>query len=154
MGATGHDLHIDVPLSNVVVAYRPYGMVADKIAPIVPVPKQSNSYLIWSQADYWSSEDDKRAPGTEANKITRNVSSDTYNCDNYALKESLVLEDRENMDDAYVSELRTNKAKFLKDKLMLNWEVRVASQLTNTANVGSSSAVASDKVLWFLLLSH
>lgn len=144
MPPTGHDLHIDVPLSNIVVAYRPYGMVADQIAPMVPVDKQSNSYPIWSQADYWRGEDDKRAPGTEAKKIERGVSSDTYNCLNYALKESLTLEDRENMDDAYKSELRAGKAKYIKDKLVLNWEIRVASQLTNTANVGSSSAVTSD----------
>ena len=75
MGATGRDLHIDKHLSNVAMAYRPMGMIADLIAPIVPVGKQSDLYPVWSQADALRVEDDKRAPLTEANLITQDVSS-------------------------------------------------------------------------------
>jgi len=68
-GATGHDLHLDQHLSNIAINYQPKGMIADVIAPIVKVGKQSDNYIIWDHADAFRVEDDKRAPGTEANKI-------------------------------------------------------------------------------------
>jgi len=144
MGATGHELHIDQHLSNVAINYQPQGMIADVIAPIVPVPKQSDNFIIWSSADAYRIENDKRAPGTEANKIERSVSSDTYFADNYALKMPLTLEDRENMDPVFVGEMREGRTKFIKSKLMLSWEQRVANLCTSGSNVGSYATVASD----------
>jgi len=146
MGATGKDLHIDQNLTNIAINYRPVGMIADLVAPIVPVAKQSDFYAVWDQADAFRTEDDKRAPGTEAHLITRSVSSGTYFADNYALKTRLTIEDRENMDAAYVGELRNGRAAFLKSKIALNWEKRLADNITTGANVGSYSTVISDWV--------
>ena len=114
------------------------------VAPIVPVQKQSGSYVVWSQADALRIEDDIRAPAAEANKITRDVSTDTYYCQNYALKTDLTLEDRENMDAAYLSELRTGRAKYLKQQLMLNWAYRLFNSVITTSSVASYSGVDSD----------
>jgi hypothetical protein len=144
MGATGRDIHIDKNLSNIAMQYRPSGMIADLIAPIVSVPNQSNMFPVWSQADAFRTENDVRAPGTEAKKITRGVSSDNYFCQNYALKTALTLEDRENMDAEYIGELRGGRAQFLKSKITLNWEYRLMMQVTSGSNVGSYSTVASD----------
>jgi len=144
MAATGRDLHINVPLSNIAMQYRPQGMIADLVAPIVSVQKQSDSYPVWSQGDALRIETDIRAPGMEANKITRDVSTDTYFARNYALKVDLTLEDRENMDPGFIGELRAGRAKFLKSKISLNWEKRLANQVTSGSNVGSYSTVTSD----------
>jgi len=144
MGATGRDLHIDQHLSNVAMSYRPMGMIADLIAPIVSVGKQSDIYPIWSQADALRVEDDKRAPGTEANLISQDVSSEAYFAKNYALKTGLTLEDRENMDAGFIKELRDGKARFLKGKVAIAWESRVCLQVTSGSNVGSYSTVISD----------
>ncbi len=145
MGATGSDLHIDVPLSNVVINYEPKGLqIVEDIAPVVPVIKQSDSYIEWNQEDILRVEADDRAPGTEAKTFTSNVSSDTFNCKNHALKRTLTLEDRENMDAAYVSELRTNKAKSIKQKLMLNWAYRLFQSKITTSAVASYGGVSSD----------
>ena len=38
--ATNKDLHIDQNLTNVAINYRPGNLIADMIAPIVPVGKQ------------------------------------------------------------------------------------------------------------------
>ncbi|HPA76841.1 MAG TPA: hypothetical protein PK888_13610, partial [Deltaproteobacteria bacterium] len=83
-GFTGHDVHIDVPLSQVAIAYNPRGFIADQIAPMVGVNKQSDGYYIWDIADAYRVEDSKRAPGAEANVIERSVSSGTYFAKNYA----------------------------------------------------------------------
>lgn len=143
-GATGHDLHLDTFLSNVAITYEPKGMICDVAAPIVPVGKQSDNYPIWDHAQAFIIEDDKRAPGTEANKIERSVSSETYFADNYALKMPLTLEDRENMDAVFVSQMREGQVKYIKSKLMLAWEQRLTNLCTSGSNVGSYATVDSD----------
>ena len=141
--ATGRDLHYDQLLTNMALGYRPRGMIADMIFPTVPVMKQSDHYSIFSRADALSIEDTKRSPDTEANKIERDVSSDTYYAENYALKMAVTIEDRANADPVMVQKLINGRAQFILDKLSLDWENRVAAQVTNTANVGSSAAVGS-----------
>ncbi len=142
--AIGHDLHIDVPLSKVAMEYMPKDLIADEIAPIVGVQKQSDSYIIYDQADAFRTEDDIRAPGDEANKITRSVSSDTFFCNNYALKYPLTLEDRENMDAPFIKKLRAGRAKYTTAKLQLNWEKRLVDMVTDSTYNGSYSTVVSD----------
>lgn len=143
MPATGHDIHIDVPLSNIALDYRPQGMIADMIAPVVPVPKQSNMYPIWSSADAFRTVDDIRGPGEEARRIYRAVSSSTYFAQNYALKMPLTMEDIENADDGYLMKLRQGRAQYILNKLYLGWEKRIALKCTSGSNVYSYSACAS-----------
>lgn len=142
-GATAEDLHIDQLLSNMAINYRPQGMIADMVFPQVPVQKQSDLYVIYSRADILRIEDTARAPGTEANKITRSVSSDTYFAKNYALKYSITIEDKANADPILVQGLINGRTEYLLDKIALDWENRIGALVTNTANVGSSAAVAS-----------
>lgn len=143
MGATSHDLHIDQLLTNMAIGYRPEGFIADMIFPTVQVGKQSDLYSIFSRADALRRQDTKRAPGTRAKQIHRDVSSDSYFANNYALSMALVLEDKANMDPIFVSQLANKRAQYILDHLLLDWEVRVASQVTSTSNVGSSSSVGS-----------
>ncbi len=143
MGFTGKDVHVDVPLSNVAIAYRPQNLIAEEICPIVTVNKQSDAYYIWSLADALRTEDDKRAPGAEANVITRSMSSGTFFAYNYALKDRIPYEDIENADADFIFAERASRTEMLKDKLYLNWEYRVSRQVTSTSNVGSYSNVAS-----------
>ncbi len=42
--STGRDLHIDTPLSNVVVGRRPDGFIADQLLPITQVSKRSEVF--------------------------------------------------------------------------------------------------------------
>jgi len=142
-GAVGRDLYLDVPLSNIMVKHRPKGMIADMIFPIAQVNKQSGTIVEFSRADALRIEDDIRAPGTEAKRITRSVSSQPFYCNNYALKDGVTIEDRANADPIYANEMFANRGLYLTDKLLLNWENRVASKVTSGSNVGSYAAVAS-----------
>lgn len=141
--AVGRDLYLDQPLTQTIMGYRPMGMVADLVAPIVEVNKQSGSIIEWSQADLLRIEDDTRAPGTEAKLITLGVTSQTYYCNNYALKARVTLEDRVNADAPYAQTLFEGRAMRLTDKLALNWENRISLQVGSTTNVGSSASVSS-----------
>jgi hypothetical protein len=142
--STGRDLHIDVLLSNVAIGYSVGDTVAGAIAPVVGVGKQSNAYAIFSRADALRIEDTKRSPGTEANRVTRTLSSDTYYAQNYALKYPVTIEDRENADPIHAQNIINDGVRYITDKLMLDWEDRVAGQVNSTSNVGSSAAVASE----------
>ena len=141
--AVGRELHIDIPLSNVALDYRPHEMIADMLCPVVPTPNISGQIPTFSRKDRLTTEDDHRAPGTAARSIHRTVGSDSFLCKNRALNFPVNIEDRYNADPIYVQKLFNNAVEYLKGKLMLNWERRIALQVNSTSNVGSSSAVSS-----------
>lgn len=143
MGNTARDNHIDILLSNVAINYQPQGLIAAQIAPIVPVSNQSNHYVIFSRADILRIEKTARAPGAPANIVTRSTTSDTYFANNYALKDQVTIEDKENSDPIFIQSLYNTRIEYITHKLMLDWENRIASQVTSTTNVGSSAAVTS-----------
>lgn len=142
-GATGAEVHVDVPLSNVAIDYEPPEMIADTLCPVVEVPFMSGSIPKFDRAGMWRVPDDLRAPGTEAKVVTRNVSSDSFLVTNHALKTFVTLEDRKNADPIYVQKLYSDGSMFLKTQLMLAKEKRVAGLVTSGTNVGSYSAVGS-----------
>ena len=127
MGATAQDLHIDQALSEMALGYRPEGMIADMVFPVVDVSKQSDLYIIWSRADRLRLHDTKRAPATEAKKIEESVSSSTYFANNYALKSSIPIEDFKNADPIFLDNLNTGKTELVMDALLLDWEVRLVT---------------------------
>jgi hypothetical protein len=139
----GRAAHIDHHLSNVAINYRPAGFIAGDIFPVVPVPKQSDTYVIFEQADLFRHENTRRSRGGEANKIHSRVSSAGYYCNNFALKADVTLEDRANADPVFVQQFEEGRVHRVQDALFLDWEIRAAAQVTDPANVGSSSAVGS-----------
>lgn len=141
--AVGRDIHIDVPLSNVAMDYRPQGMIADMLAPVVPVPNLSGIIPQFGPDDTFRIADDTRAPGTAANEVTREVGSDSFYCKNHALSHGVALEDKFNADPIYVQKLFNGAAEYLTGKLSLGWENRLALKCTSGSNVGSYSAVSS-----------
>lgn len=140
-GATGRDLHIDVPLTNITIGYRPQNLIADQIYPTVPVDKQSNVYYSWTQADFFRISNAQRAPGATAKRVNFSVGSQTYFCKEYSLAMEIPLEDLANADAAL--NLRESAANFVVDQLSLAWEDRIAAALTTTTNVGSSVNLAA-----------
>jgi len=141
--AVGREIHIDVPLSNVAIDYQPPELIAPRFAPVVPVPNITGIIPTFNRRDRVSTVDDFRAPGTEANKIHREVGSDSFVCKGRALKHSVNLEDRVNADPIYVTKLYNGNVEFITGKLLLNWEVRLANQVCSGSNVGSYAAVSS-----------
>ena len=139
----GRTVHIDQHLSNVAINFKQDRWIAEDIFPVVRVPKQSDSFAVWNQADLFRRQDTKRSRGAPAHKISVQVGSDNFFAQNYALKADVTLEDRVNADPIFVRELEEGKVNRVMDGLLLDWEVRIASQVNNTSNVGSSANVAS-----------
>lgn len=141
--ATGRDLHVDMPLSNVIVNRRPEGFIADQLLPITNVSKRSDTYYKFYHGlnSRYTDGLDRRAPGTEARKVGYQVSSDTYYCENYALGAEMPVEDMVNADaelDWYQSNVN-----HVADRLMTAYEARVATLCANSANTTQVSTVAT-----------
>jgi hypothetical protein len=140
---TNPHVHIDQLLSNFVQGYRPNDRIWDKVAPVLPVAKQSDFYLVYSKGDALRRENARRAPGTEANIVTRSIGSGTYYALNYALKMGVTIEDDANADPMYRQELLEGNAQHLVDLLDLDIDARVGTLVTTVANVGSGAGVSS-----------
>jgi hypothetical protein len=137
------DLHLSQLLTQMAMGYRPQGIIADQIFPVVRVAKQTDVFAVFSRQEMLTIESTVRAPGTEARKITRSVGTGTYTAKNYALKTELTLEDGINMDAGFQAQLVGGRAAYLLNKLMLDWDVRVSNLVNSTSNVGSSAAPTS-----------
>lgn len=139
----GRGVYVDKHLSNIALNYRPQGFIADRVFPVATVQKQSGMIKTYNQADLFRRETTYRSAGAEANRISFQVGSDSYNAINYALRADVTIEDRVNADPAFVTDLEAGRVMRVMDALAIDWEVRVATQATNTSNVGTSSAVSS-----------
>jgi hypothetical protein len=140
-GATGRDLHIDAPLSNITIGYRPRGLIAPDLYPLVQVPNQSGVYYVWTSNEFLRVPSARRSPGTPAKRIQFAVSSNTYFAQNFALAQELPYEDISNADAAL--SIRESAANRIVDGLSLAWEDRLAVTLTTTTNMGSSTSLTN-----------
>ena len=145
--ATGPDLHIDVPLSNLAVMAFSTGVedfIAMDVFPTQSVGKQSDKYFTITKDAFLRVPDTKRAPGTAANRVMFDVSSDSYFAQNFALANEIPLEDISNSDKPV--RLRENASLLVQTNLRRDWEVRVADKVTSISNVGSGVVLgAPDK---------
>lgn len=139
--ANGGAVHIDVPLSNLAIqAFNgAEGFVANKIMPVITVGKQSDKYYTIDKDIWLRTVNDLRAPGTAPNQIEFKVSSDSFYCENRALRDILTAEDRANQDDALM--LAERKAENIIQSILRGFERRVALKCTSISNVGSGVAL-------------
>jgi len=64
---TAGDVHVNAPLTNILIAYlqKDAAFVADKVFPRVPVLKQSDRYITYDKSEWFRDEAEERAPGAE-----------------------------------------------------------------------------------------
>lgn len=136
--STGRDLHIDKVLSGIVIGRRPRGFIADQLVPVLGVSKQSDVYFKTNHLINRQYVPDltARAPGTAARKIGYYVTSDTYYAKNYALGDDWPVEDEVNADEAL--QWATLKAINLTDRLMIDYEMRIANIANTATNVATT----------------
>src|SRR5882762_7014362 len=133
-GLDTHDLHLDNFLTNILIAYKPQGLIADQIAPVVPVRKQTDVYAQIDRGNWFRIPNTLRAPTAKPREVSYTVSSGMYLCRNYELATVIAYETIDNADPPHDPLARAGE--FLIDQLMLDFETRVYSVVT--AGVGSS----------------
>lgn len=95
------DVHVNVPLTNISIAYiqQASGFVADQVFPNIPVQKQSDRYFRYDRSDFWRNSFQKRAPSTEsAGSGWKIDSTPTYYAANWALHKDIDWDIRDNAD--------------------------------------------------------
>ena len=137
----GGNVHIDVVLQNISIAWPNNGFVGEALYPKVPVRKQSDKYYIFGRETFSVDPGgDVRAPGTVANEIPGlTVSLDSYFAKEHALQIPITDEERENA-DAPLSPDRDG-TELVTSKIWLGREVAMQAQVGTAANYGSGYSV-------------
>jgi hypothetical protein len=136
---TVSDLHVDVLLTMLSIAYmnEPDAFVADKVFPIVPVAKQSDKLAKYTKEFWFRDEASLRAPATEAKGGGYTVdTSDTYFCANYAFKDVIPDELRDNYDQPFDPD--NDSTLLVTEKLKLRREVAFATDFFKTGVWGAT----------------
>jgi len=125
---TQSDLHVNVPLTNVSVAWIPDAgeYVCQKVFPKVPVQKQSDLYWKWSKSDWRRTDVVKRAPGTESAGVGWNYTTDSYYAHVYAVHRDIDDQVRANADSNF--SLDSDSTKFLTNQMLLKREMDWVAQ--------------------------
>ncbi len=121
---TATDVHVDTALSNISIAYKPEGFIADLIFKQVPVDKQSDSYYIWTKGFWLRNMVERRTPGDTYPEGRMELSDTAYYCQPYHLGYAIPDEVRDNADPAV--SLEATGAEWLATQFALNREIKVA----------------------------
>jgi len=130
---TSGDVHVNVPLTNISIAYmqKPDYFVADQVFPNIPVQKQADRYFVYSRADFNRDTMRRRAPSTEtAGAGWRIDSTPSYFCDVWGLHKDIDDGLRANQ-DAPIN-MDRDATMFLAQQALLNREVNWASTFFTT----------------------
>lgn len=137
-------IHIDQALTNLSVAFMQDESVfiADKVFPIVPVQKQSDTYFIYNKDDFFRDEAQVRADGTESAGGDYDVEqAPPYFCRIYAFHKDVTEQERVNSDDPLKPD--EDSTEFVTHKLLLKREVKWASDYFQTGVWGRELAGAA-----------
>ena len=117
------DLHVNVPLTNVSVAYMQSAdsYIADKVFPKVPVQKQSDLYWKYSKSDWRRTDVKRRAPGTETPGVGWNVDTDVYFCHVYGVHKDIADQERANADSNF--NLDRDATEFITNQQLLKRDI-------------------------------
>lgn len=139
----GRDLHIDAVLSNIMVGRRPASGIVQDLVPVIPVGKQSDVYYKsrYLESLIWQDGLSRRAKGAKSREVYFTVSSDTYYAQNFALGTKWFQEDVVNEDDPI--RLRQRSATLVTDRILLDYESRVAQLANVSTNVATTTHVST-----------
>lgn len=148
------DVHVDVPLTNMSVAYIQSQdiYIATKVFPIVPSEKKSNKYYVWTKADWFRDEAQLRGDSEESAGGGMGLSTDSYSCDVWAFHKDVGHLTMANA-DAGVNIERT-PTQFVTQRLLLRQEKQWVTDYFTTGVWGTditgvtSSPSASQTIYW------
>ena len=134
---TAQQSHIDRALTNVAIRYINTSFVADQIFPIIPVRHQSDKFFTFTKADWFRDDAGVRAPGTRAQLIDFNLSTDNYTSIERAAGKRVPDEVVDNSD----SPLRpfVDATNFTTNKLLIRQEVDVLDQVFGSSWASSAT---------------
>ena len=142
---TPSQVHIDVPLTNLTIAYaqETAGFVADKVFGTVSVPKQSDKYYKYDREGLRHGDVKVLAPRTEVNRVGMALSTDNYFADVRGL--GMDFDEQMLANEDTMLEVRSQGANVLLEKIMIDREVRWADTFFKAGVWGTETTPAN---LW------
>lgn len=134
------DLHVNVPLTNVSVAYAQSAdlFIATKVFPRVSVQKQSDLFWKYSKSDFRRTDVERRAPSTESPGTGWNVTTDTYFTHVYSVHKDIDDQIRANADSTFA--LDKEATNFVTNQLLLKRDLDWTSRYFTTGVWGTDLA--------------
>lgn len=147
-------VHIDVPLTNMSVAYtqNQSQYIFPKVFPVLPVDKQSDKYWVFPRNEWMIDEAKKRTDSTESAGGGYTFSQDAYSCDVYAYHRDLGSQVRANADAGLG--LERGAVQFVTAKLLLRQEIQWAADFFKTGvwgtdMTGTAASVANNDFIYW-----
>lgn len=149
-----NNVHIDAILTNISVAYiqNTGNFIADQVFPVIPVDKKSNLYFIYTKADWFRDEAQRRADGTASAGSGYGLTTDNYAADVYAFHKDIGDQTRANSDNPLNPDMEATQ--FVTQRLLLRREVQWATDYfasgvwATTVTGGSSYSEDSATYKW------
>ena len=116
---TPGDLHVNVPLTNVSVAYiqNQSNFIADRVFPRVPVQKQSDLFWKYRKGEWRRTDVQVRAPSTETVGTGWNTTTDNYFAHVFGVHKDIDDQLRANADSAF--NLDRDATEFVTQQMLL-----------------------------------
>lgn len=139
---TATDVHMNVPLTNISIAYiqSQQAYRAAEIFPMIPVQKMSDKYFYYTKSYWFTNEAAIRADGAESDGTGYGIdSTNSYSCDIYALHHD--LGDRVVLNADSPLNMQRDSTIFLTQKLLLAREKKWVDHFFTTGKWGGSDAL-------------
>lgn len=124
------ELQVEVALTAFTVGYRPGNLIADQLLPVVPVSQEIGRYFVFDKEAAFEAPPTLRADGTRPNTSDIKAKSVPFELHEYALDTPIT--DRQERAADGVLRLRQNKVRSAQDKIMVDYERRVANLIRST----------------------
>jgi len=151
---TQSDVHVNVPLTNISIAYlqEADAFVASRVFPIVPVQKQSDRYYTYTRGDFNRDEMAIRAAGDESAGSGYTLdNTPTYYAPVYAIHKDIPDQVRANSDSVLAPDMEATR--FLSTKALIKRERVFATNYFGAGIwtgqlTGASAADTTHVVFW------
>jgi hypothetical protein len=130
---TPSDLHANIPLTQISLAYGNKGRqyFADKVFPNVPVQKMSDIYWTYPKGDFFRTDVQKRARGSESVGTGWRVSQAQYFAEIWSAHKDIADVDRANADNEFA--LDSQATRFLTNQALLRRDKQFVSKYFTTS---------------------
>lgn len=126
---------IDLALTDVSVAYKNGDLIADRVSPIVGVPRSTGHYWEWARAESARRGAALRANGAESTRVKFSAEKKAFTTEEYAFHIAITEKDRDDSDPSL--DIETSETESLTRLLLTDREFRTADFYRNTANYES-----------------
>ncbi len=131
---------VDPVLTNVALAYNNFDYVAEKVAPVIKVKKQTGKYYVFDKSKFRKIQTE-RAIGAPAKETGYGLSSSAaFTCKDHALKEMVPDEEKLQSDSPLTPE--ADATENVMERLSIEKEYNLANYMQDTANLTNNTTLS------------